>query len=203
MQSRIFKGVASAAVVAVLISGCSSTKAPEPTATPSASQTQEPTETSDPVETETPEPTATAEPVKEFKVGDVIDITEKDQLPEGFKAHTVTNDATYVVNVNEPLPEPVLEGIRVQVDAIYGDEPFDNASAARSIVSGLTRSTGKKVIFITQARTVDGIVWTMVSSGNLKIKQKSMTKDGVTAEVEAAIAAQDNPENFELVILDK
>lgn len=59
MQSKIFKGVASAATAAILITGCSSTAVPESTATPSASQTQEP------VETETPEPTATARPAPE------------------------------------------------------------------------------------------------------------------------------------------
>lgn len=78
MRNKIFKTVASAATAAILLTGCSTNVASEPTSTPTPTQS---TETPAPVETETEEPTETetSEP-EEVKV-DVATLKTGDKVP--------------------------------------------------------------------------------------------------------------------------
>ena len=200
MNNKVFKSLVVVTLGAALITGCSSSPKTEasPTVSPSQSETQEPTETVAP----TPEPEP--EPVKEYKAGDVITIDEKATLPEGLKGYTSVHGGTvYVVDPTKPLPKEVVKDIKMSIDDVFGDWATTNAESASSISRGIQTSTGKHVVFITQVVSGGREVWTMASDGTLRIQQKSLTKSGVTEEVKAAIAKQDQPDLFQIVSLDR
>src|SRR5690625_3512026 len=90
------------ATLAVLLAACSTATgdAPEPTAKPAAAAT----------ETLTPKPETTPEPtpeVIEVAAGDTITEEEAELLPEGQTGYPLEDGTLVVVDVNEPLPEPL------------------------------------------------------------------------------------------------
>src|SRR5690625_2852676 len=93
-----------AATLAVLLAACST--ATGDVSAPTAEPAPAATEVATPAPEPTPEPTPE---VVEAAVGDTVTEEEAELLPEGQTAYPLEDGTLVVVDINEPLPEPLVQ----------------------------------------------------------------------------------------------
>lgn len=186
MTSRA-PALASLALAALLLSGCTVTQ----------SQTAEPTPA--PEETQIPEE-ITGQP------GDPLTEAEAKQLngQRGTLRPYEKNDGSYVIiDVKQPLPPEVKQEVAEEMGT-YGSD----VGGAVNSVNDLTVATGKAIILVRQITSADGngvtsYSWAAGSTArNFPLGVKGGSADAVISQIQPWLNSQSDQGQFEIIVVN-
>lgn len=184
-SSTIIAGTLAGALLTAALTGCT-TKAPadpEPEETVTATASAEPT----------PEPTPSA--------GELIDVSEKDTIPQGLVPYSLEGRDVVVVDPAAPLPQAVLDDITARADL----PPTGDKQAT---IEAIEADTGKRIVtvdldFGTLAPGEDPRdIWSVYGSASDPVAVDVGSREGGIAAAEAFIAAQPDAALWVVLVVD-
>lgn len=164
-DGRVRAALGAAIALGLTLTACAPTTSattaePQPTAT-TATETPAPAEEVQPVVEETPVPT--------FAVGDVIDPSQAEFLPENQVAFTLMSGETVVVDKDQRLPDSVRNEVGILVGqamrADYKTQASIFEKQVRPKIREIQKATGVVVGYTVYSSGIYGSAWTVVIPG--------------------------------------
>lgn len=196
--------LAGALTLALTLGACATPTATGPAAEPTP--TQSPTVTQEP----TPEPEESVS-VEDLQVGDEVPQDLVEDLPDGAAAYPLKGGPTVLVEADKPLPELVVAEIAAKAKS-SGHGSSHAESAYKTVALLASRATGKHVIVVGQhLGGLDGVhepftsnlYWVVVNRPKGTEYPLIVEKEPLLAWVDSVIAEQENPENFEVIVVEE
>lgn len=213
MRVSIRAGVlAAVATVALAVAGCTS-----PTSTP-ADEAPAPEAETGPVAEPEEEPTPQ---VVEASAGDIVTEEEAELLPEGQTGYPLEDGTLVVVDVDEELPQVLVE----ELDSRYPDEPQSEIERPAGRYSGsngevlrladdIYMQTGREMIFVFRGGRYDGgqlqeVIWTTIATGEAweimtrnasSLNNASGTRESALAFAEWALGEVEDPDSYQILV---
>lgn len=151
--------------------------------------------------------------------GEPIAVEDVDRLPAGKRAFVLPDKSRVVVTSSEPLPERVRAHVQEQVDASVQDPGVpEQITTNRSLIvdtaQGIARKvglqTGKQIVFVyplvgsCPAGSTPFLGWAHTSITLYDVFDCDVlpTKEEAEARVASTIAAQKDPERYQVFVRD-